>query len=58
MMVARKKTKIEAIDLKVKITTRLDPATVKALKLAAVEAGESIETVISKAVAAYLRGRR
>ena len=42
---------------KMKISTRLDPTTVKALKLAALDAGESIEATIAKAVESYLRRR-
>ena len=56
---ARKKSKInvQVAHAKVKIGTRLDPDTLKQLKLAAVEAGESIEATISKAVESYLRRR-
>jgi hypothetical protein len=56
---ARKKKPIHVSSAtpKIKVGTRFDPATLKALKLAAVEAGESIEATIARAVEAHLRRR-
>jgi len=56
---ARKKPKLDVRTTlpKMKISTRLDPTTVKGLKQAALDAGESIEATIAKAVESYLRRR-
>ena len=58
-MARKRKSKInvQVAHPKVKIGTRLDPDTLKALKLAAVEADESIEATIARAVDSYLRRR-